>query len=115
MARRVARSAPGGARRPLSYRIMATNPNQPYFLRSRPRVTFGSLNLPPPHRSPAMASVAQAETRRRFLAHFSSIGLGSSLVPGVLWGQMQQSGAEDVTPEMVHDALALSGLDFPAE
>ena len=33
--------------------------------------------------------------RRRFLAHFSSIGLGSTLVPGALWAQMQQAGAQE--------------------
>ena len=62
-----------------------------------------------------MASLPLAETRRRFLAHFSSIGLGSTLAPGVLWGQMRAAGVEEVTPEMVHGALALSGLEFDAE
>lgn len=59
--------------------------------------------------------LALPETRRRFLAHFSGIGLGSTLLPGVLWGQMQASGAVEVTPEMVHGALALSGLEFSPE
>jgi hypothetical protein len=62
-----------------------------------------------------MLPLPLAETRRRFLAHFSSIGLGSTLAPGVLWGQMQATGAAEVTPEMVHGALALSGLEFDAE
>ena len=29
--------------------------------------------------------------RRQFLAYFSSIGLGSSLLPGVLWGKLAMS------------------------
>jgi Asp-tRNA(Asn)/Glu-tRNA(Gln) amidotransferase A subunit family amidase len=62
-----------------------------------------------------MMPLASAETRRRFLAHFSSIGLGSTLAPGVLWGQMQATGAEEVTAEMVHSALALSGIEFSPE
>ena len=60
-------------------------------------------------------TLAVAETRRRFLAHFSSIGLGSTLVPGALWAQMQQVGAQEATPEMVRGALALSGIDFSDE
>ena len=31
------------------------------------------------------------ETRRRFLTHFSAIGLGSTLVPGVVWARMQDA------------------------
>src|SRR6266404_5589124 len=55
------------------------------------------------------------ETRRRFLDHFSGIGLGATLLPGVLWAQVQQEGAQKVTPEMLKDALALSGLSFSEE
>jgi Asp-tRNA(Asn)/Glu-tRNA(Gln) amidotransferase A subunit family amidase len=52
------------------------------------------------------------ETRRRFLSCCSGIGLGGTLLPGVLWGQMQQDGAQQVTPEMLKGALSLSGLSF---
>ena len=52
------------------------------------------------------------ETRRRFMAHFSAIGLGSALVPGVLWARMQDAGAKKVTLEMVTDALKLSGMEL---
>ncbi len=52
------------------------------------------------------------ETRRKFLAHFSALGLGGTLLPGVLWAEMQQSGAQQVTPDMLKGALALSGLNF---
>ena len=32
------------------------------------------------------------ETRRRFMTHFASVGLGTTLVPGVLWARMQDAG-----------------------
>jgi hypothetical protein len=54
-------------------------------------------------------------TRRRFMAHFAGLGLGSTLLPGVLWGQVNQSGQGRVTAEMLKAALALSGLEFDAE
>ena len=54
-------------------------------------------------------------TRRRFMAHFAGLGLGSTLLPGVLWGQVNQSGQGRVTAEMLKSALALSGLEFDAE
>ena len=46
------------------------------------------------------------ETRRRFLCFFSGAGLGGTLLPGVLWSQLQQngSGAQTITPEMLRDA-----------
>src|SRR4051812_25379924 len=52
------------------------------------------------------------ETRRRFMTHFAGIGLGSTLLPGVLWGQMRQSNVATITPEMLKDSLAIAGLDF---
>ena len=52
------------------------------------------------------------ETRRRFLAHFSTIGLGGTLLPGVLWASMQQQGSQQVSQEMLKLALATSGLKF---
>src|SRR5262245_40921120 len=52
------------------------------------------------------------ETRRRFMAHFTSIGLGTTLVPGILWARMQDAGAQKVTLAMVTDALKLSGLEL---
>jgi Asp-tRNA(Asn)/Glu-tRNA(Gln) amidotransferase A subunit family amidase len=55
--------------------------------------------------------LAVNETRRRFVAHFASIGLGSTLVPGVLWARMQDAGAQRVTLEMVTGALKLAGID----
>jgi Asp-tRNA(Asn)/Glu-tRNA(Gln) amidotransferase A subunit family amidase len=55
------------------------------------------------------------ETRRRFMAHFAGVGLGTTLVPGVLWARMQDAGATQLTLEMVSDALKLSGIDLSEE
>src|SRR5437899_2628713 len=44
------------------------------------------------------------QTRRRFMAYFSSLGLGATLVPGVLWARMQDVGAQTITLAMVTDA-----------
>ncbi len=55
------------------------------------------------------------ESRRRFLGFFSGIGLGGTLLPGVLWTQVQQQGAQSITQPMLTDALALSGLTFSDE
>ena len=52
------------------------------------------------------------DNRRRFLAYFSGTSVAATLLPGVLWGQMQQNGAQRVTPEMLKSALGLSGLNF---
>jgi Asp-tRNA(Asn)/Glu-tRNA(Gln) amidotransferase A subunit family amidase len=52
------------------------------------------------------------DARRRFLAHFAGTGLGATLLPGVLWMQVQQSGDNRITAEMLKTALAISGLEF---
>ena len=52
------------------------------------------------------------ETRRRFLGFFSGAGLSGTLLPGVLWAQLQQDPAHTITLPMLRDALALSGLSF---
>ena len=52
------------------------------------------------------------ETRRRFMAHFAGIGLGTTLAPGIVWARMQDAGAKKITLEMVTDAMKLSGLEF---
>src|SRR5215471_11945205 len=54
----------------------------------------------------------QNETRRRFLSHFAGTSLGATLLPGVLWMQVQQSGEPRITAEMLKTSLAISGLDF---
>src|SRR5687768_8564495 len=55
------------------------------------------------------------QTRRRFMATFAGAGLGSTLVPGVLWARMQDAGAARVTQAMVDDALKLAGIDVGEE
>ncbi|MEO5926221.1 MAG: amidase [Bryobacteraceae bacterium] len=55
------------------------------------------------------------QQRRQFLGYFSSLGLGSTLLPGVLWGQAQQAATPEITQAMLKDALALSGLTFTEE
>ena len=52
------------------------------------------------------------ESRRQFLAFFSGAGLGGTLLPGVLWAQLQQDSAQRITQPMLANALALSGLTF---
>jgi Asp-tRNA(Asn)/Glu-tRNA(Gln) amidotransferase A subunit family amidase len=58
--------------------------------------------------------VLNDENRRRFLGFFTGAGLGGTLLPGVLWSQVQQqdSAAPRITAPMLKDALALSGVDF---
>ena len=57
-----------------------------------------------------------ALNRRRFLAYFSSIGLGSTLMPGALLAQAQaQTQGQDapqITAEMVKGAAIIAGLTF---
>ena len=55
------------------------------------------------------------ETRRRFMAHFAGLGLTTTLMPGVLWANMQQTQTQRVTLDMLTDALKLSGLEFSEE
>src|SRR5687767_1757153 len=54
-------------------------------------------------------------TRRRFMATFAGAGLGSTLVPGVLWARMQDAGAQRITLAMVDDALKLAGIEIGEE
>lgn len=51
--------------------------------------------------------------RRHFMAYFSAIGLGGTLLPGVLWARIQ--GAREVTKEMIAQAAAVAGLEFTEE
>jgi Asp-tRNA(Asn)/Glu-tRNA(Gln) amidotransferase A subunit family amidase len=56
-----------------------------------------------------------AHDRRQFLAYFSSVGLSSTLLPGVLWVDVQEQQAAKVTPEMLKHALEVAGLEFSDE
>ena len=53
------------------------------------------------------------DTRRRFMAHFAQIGLGTTLVPGILWARMQDAGAQKITLAMVTDSLKMAGFEIP--
>ena len=49
--------------------------------------------------------------RRAFLAVFATSSFGTTLLPGVLWAQMQP-GTKVVTAEMVREAAKLAGLEI---
>jgi len=51
-------------------------------------------------------------TRRRFLAYFSSIGLASTLLPGILWSKFQEEKALRISKEMLQEAEKIAGLEF---
>ncbi len=55
----------------------------------------------------------QAIDRRSFMAYFSSIGLGSTALPAVLWEQQQEEGP--ITVDTLVDAEAMIGLEFTDE
>lgn len=46
------------------------------------------------------------------MATFAGAGLGGTLVPGVLWARVQDSGTARVTIAMVNEALKLSGIEI---
>ncbi len=52
------------------------------------------------------------DNRRRFLASFGGVGMSSMLFPGVLWGKMQDEGAQRLTLGMVRDASRIAGLEL---
>ena len=54
-------------------------------------------------------------SRRRFLTALTGCGLGSTLLPGVLWAKLAETSTFTVTPELVRDAATLAGLDFTPE
>jgi Asp-tRNA(Asn)/Glu-tRNA(Gln) amidotransferase A subunit family amidase len=57
--------------------------------------------------------VTDRHDRREFLAYFSSIGLGSTLLPGVLWAKVA-AGAE-ITKETIATAEEIAGMTFTDE
>ena len=62
-----------------------------------------------------MTPRALDDTRRRFIAQFTSLGLGGTLLPGVLWAEMQQTGTAQITAEMLKHAIVMAGLAFSDE
>src|SRR5262245_25205421 len=53
-----------------------------------------------------------AAERRRFLAYFGSLGLSSTLLPGVLWAKLQDAKRSSITREMLRNAAVTAGLTF---
>jgi Asp-tRNA(Asn)/Glu-tRNA(Gln) amidotransferase A subunit family amidase len=53
--------------------------------------------------------------RRTFLAYFSSVGLSSTLLPGVLWARLQDEEEPRITKEMLTDAEKVAGVEFSDE
>jgi hypothetical protein len=50
--------------------------------------------------------------RRDFIAFFASLGLSSTLFPGVLWAQVQEKPAQKITKEMLIVSERIAGLNF---
>src|SRR5947209_139792 len=55
------------------------------------------------------------QSRRRFMTYFSGTALGATLVPGILWGKMQDAGAQTISLAMLTDALRVGGVEFTEE
>ena len=51
-----------------------------------------------------------AYDRRAFVSYFTSVGFGTTLLPGVLWGMV--AGGAEITKETVACAAELAGLTF---
>ncbi len=76
------------------------------------------MHIDPPRSHEAERRVPESDgatalDRRTFMAFFSSLGLGGSLFPGVLWARAQ--GVAEITTEIVAEAEKVAGLDFTAE
>jgi hypothetical protein len=50
--------------------------------------------------------------RRNFISFFATLGLSSTLFPGVLWAQVQEKKADAITKEMLAAAEQISGVHF---
>ncbi len=53
-----------------------------------------------------------ARDRRSFLAYFSSLGLSSTLLPGVLWAKVEEQKPERISKEMLRAAASVAGVQF---
>jgi hypothetical protein len=51
-------------------------------------------------------------SRRQFMSYFSSMGLSSSLLPGVLWTKVAQGQVSALTTSEIREAAAIAGLQF---
>lgn len=67
--------------------------------------------MPFSERAHAPASMQNSGfSRRRFMAYFSSVGLGGTALPAVLWSLREQEGR--ITSGMIAQAEKLAGLQF---
>jgi Asp-tRNA(Asn)/Glu-tRNA(Gln) amidotransferase A subunit family amidase len=53
--------------------------------------------------------------RRNFMKTCSGMGLAGTLLPGVLWAQVQAEGAKKITKEMIENAAAIADVPIPEE
>lgn len=59
-----------------------------------------------------MATPDLASARRSFLAQCSALGVGGTLLPGLLWAEVAQSGGQTITADMLRHAIDMAGLTF---
>ncbi|MCC6990134.1 MAG: hypothetical protein IT181_14105, partial [Acidobacteria bacterium] len=59
-----------------------------------------------------MATPALDNARRSFIAQGSALGLGGTLLPGMLWAEVAQTGGQAITADMLRHAIDLAGLTF---
>jgi Asp-tRNA(Asn)/Glu-tRNA(Gln) amidotransferase A subunit family amidase len=58
-------------------------------------------------------NIETSSDRRAFMAYFASVGLGSTLLPGVLWAQFgQQQQGPPITKEQIADAEQIAGIQL---
>ena len=71
------------------------------------------VRIPIPDHVMSIDSPETTYDRRQFMSYFGALGLGSTLLPGVLWAQAsQQPPGTPITKEMVAAAEQLAGLEF---
>lgn len=58
-------------------------------------------------------SASLLEARRAFLAHCTALGVGSTLLPGVLWARMLEG--EEITTASLAAAAEVAGVEFTEE
>lgn len=53
--------------------------------------------------------------RREFMSYFASVGLGGTLLPGVLWAKVASGSGMEITPAVIADAEEVAGVRFEPE
>jgi hypothetical protein len=64
---------------------------------------------------PTRTPTTKLLSRRSFTARLSGVGLTSTLLPGVIAGESQNSEAAGITQEMLAEAERLAGLEFTSK